>query len=158
MQIEFQRGVQALAEASGGEVGASEIVGLFRAEYLLGEGRIPLRGVQCRFVEEVDGSCLVSGSVEVDGVKTELEASGNGPIDAVFAALRKALGLSLRVCDYTEHALGQGSDARAVAYVEVSDDAGTSFFGAGRHESTLRAALEAVLSAVNRSFGATDAT
>ena len=81
------------------------------------------------------------------------EASGNGPIDATFAALRKALGLSLRVRDYTEHALGQGADARAVAYVEVSDESGATFFGAGRHESTLRAALEAVLSAVNRSFG-----
>ena len=153
MQIEFQRCVQAAAETAGGEVDAAEIVRLFRNEYLSGEGRIPLGDVQCRFVEEADGVCRLTGRVQVGGVETELEASGNGPIDATFAALRKALGLSLRVRDYTEHALGQGADARAVAYVEVSDESGATFFGAGRHESTLRAALEAVLSAVNRSFG-----
>lgn len=152
MQIEFQRCIQAVAETSGGEVESAEIVRLFKAEYLSGEGRIPLSGVQCRFEEDVEGRCCVSGHVEVDGVKTELDASGNGPIDAAFSGLQKALGFSLRVSDYTEHALGQGSGAKAVAYVEVSDPAGSSHFGAGCHESTLRAALEAVLSAVNRAW------
>ena len=152
MQIEFQRCIQAVAEDSGAEVEASEIVRLFKEEYLSGEGRIPLSGVQCRFQEEADGHCRVSGHVEVDGACTELDASGNGPIDAAFSGLQKALGFSLRVSDYAEHALGRGSEARAVAYVEVSDPTGASYFGAGCHESTLRAALEAVLSAVNRAW------
>ena len=150
MQIEFQRCVQRVAETSGGEVDALQIVALFRAEYLCGEGRIPLHGLDCRFSEEEDGSCTVAGMVSVDGTPVQLEANGNGPIDAAFGALRKALGLSLRICDYNEHALGQGSDAKAVAYVEVSDEAGRCVYGAGCHASTLRAGLEAVVSAVNR--------
>jgi 2-isopropylmalate synthase len=150
MQIEFQRCVQRVAETSGGEVDALQIVALFRAEYLCGEGRIPLHGLDCRFSEEEDGSCTVAGMVSVDGTPVQLEANGNGPIDAAFGALRKALGLSLRICDYNEHALGQGSDAKAVAYVEVSDEAGRCVYGAGCHASTLRAGLEAVVSAMNR--------
>ncbi|MFP6638751.1 MAG: 2-isopropylmalate synthase, partial [Myxococcota bacterium] len=152
MQIEFQRCVQSVAEESGGEVDASSIGALFALEYLSGEGRVQLDDFGCDFAEGQAGPCTVSGLAKMDGLEVPLEASGNGPIDAFFSALQKALGLSLRVVDYREHALAQGSDARAVAYLEVANEAGQNWFGAGCNESSLRAALEAVLSAVNRAL------
>jgi len=58
--------------------------------------------------------------------------------------------LTLR--DYWEHAAMAGSDAEAVAYVEVADARGRSFFGAGRSRSSVGAALEAVVSSLNRAL------
>ena len=59
------------------------------------------------------------------------------------------LGLDIEVVDYSEHAITAGTDAQAVAYVEVrSDDA--IRWGVAMDESITTASLKAVLSAVNR--------
>jgi len=54
--------------------------------------------------------------------------------------------------DYAEHALGEGAEATAVAYVELATEEGASVFGVGRSPSLLTASLEAVVSAVNRAL------
>lgn len=150
MQIEFQRCVQEVAEDLGGEVDAATVGALFEREYLSREGRLRIEKLNCRFVEGEVGRCTFSGVAHMDDLEIPVEGEGNGPVDALMGALRKGLGLSLEVVDYHEHALGQGSDARAVAYVEMTDVTGGSRFGAGRDESSLAAALQAVVSAVNR--------
>ena len=52
--------------------------------------------------------------------------------------------------DYSEHAVGSGSGATAVAYVETQSGDGVVLWGVGRHESILTASLRAIVSAVNR--------
>ena len=59
------------------------------------------------------------------------------------------LGIDVRVLDYSEHALSAGEDAYAAAYVECAI-AGEVRWGVGIHPNTVRAALYAVCSAVNR--------
>src|SRR5918995_1516212 len=54
------------------------------------------------------------------------------------------------VADYSEHAVGAGSDAVAVAYVETQRPDGAVRWGVGRHESITTASFRAVVSAVNR--------
>jgi 2-isopropylmalate synthase len=66
------------------------------------------------------------------------------------AALQADLGIDLDVVDYSEHAVGAGSSAAAVAYVETQSGDGTVLWGVGRHESILTASLRAIVSAVNR--------
>ena len=44
------------------------------------------------------------------------------PIDAMIAALSADLGITFKVHDYHEHALTEGSDASAAAYVEAQGD------------------------------------
>jgi 2-isopropylmalate synthase len=56
------------------------------------------------------------------------------------------------VVGYDEHSCGKGSDAVAVAYVEISTPAGPQFFGVGRHSNIITASLLAVLSGVNRAL------
>jgi len=67
-------------------------------------------------------------------------------------ALNVELGTDVEVVDYAEHAVSAGSDATAVAYVEVRTDDGIRW-GVGMHKSILAASLRAVLSAVNRLDG-----
>ena len=52
--------------------------------------------------------------------------------------------------DYTEHALTEGTDAQAAAYVEC-EIGGQVFWGVGIDTNTVTASMRAVLSAVNRS-------
>ena len=61
-----------------------------------------------------------------------------------------ALNLPIDVVAYHEHSCAAGSEALAVAYVEVQIGAGKSLFGVGRHANIITASLLAVLSAVNR--------
>ena len=48
--------------------------------------------------------------------------------------------------------MGSGSDARAVAFVEITTPARATLFGVGMHENIVTASLLAVLSAVNRAL------
>ena len=71
-----------------------------------------------------------------------------GPIDAIV----NALGLPIDVLSYEEHSMGSGSQARAVAFVEITTPARATLFGVGLHENIVTASLMAVLSAVNRAI------
>ena len=79
-----------------------------------------------------------------------LHGSGTGPIDAAV----RAFDLPIDVVGYHEHACGSGSDAVAVAYVEVSTGPGSVMFGVGRHSNIITASLLAVVSGINRAFRA----
>ena len=64
--------------------------------------------------------------------------------------LKRDCGIDMLVVDYHEHALGHGSDATAVSYVEVQNQMGQTLFGVGVHPNIVSACLHACTSAVNR--------
>ncbi len=146
LQIDFSKAVQALSEASGGEVTSTELAELFEREYFTSA---PLRLREAQAADGGDGRITLDATVAERGVVRVLRGSGNGPIDALVKALRNEFALELHVRNYHEHAIGSGEDAAAVAYVEA-DVAGRKYFGAGRDRNITRASLLAVLSAVNR--------
>ena len=154
LQIELSGIVQAQTDASGGEVDAARLWEIFEHAYLPASdparawGRYALRGM--RQQSEVDGAARLSVDVTDRGEPRALEGLGNGPIDALVEALRGD-GVSVRVLDYAEHALSEGGDARAAAFVEceVGDRV---LWGVGVDANTVVASLRAVLSAVNRAL------
>jgi 2-isopropylmalate synthase len=86
-----------------------------------------------------------------NGVEVIAEATGNGPIDSVKNALRKELGINTKILDYSEHALGEGSDAKAAAYIHILDlTTGKTAFGVGVSSNITRASIRAIFSALNR--------
>ena len=86
----------------------------------------------------------------VDGKPRTLTGVGNGPIDAFVHALRNEFKVVFDVKDYVEHALSQGSEAMAVAYIEGADAEGNVRWGVGTDPSTITASLRAVLCAFDR--------
>jgi 2-isopropylmalate synthase len=56
----------------------------------------------------------------------------------------------VELTDYAEHALGEGADAQAVAYVETKMPEGKTRWGVGLDANIVTASLRAVVSAVNR--------
>ena len=67
----------------------------------------------------------------------------------MVATLRDSFGVELEVLDYTEHALGAGSDARAAAYLECALPDGRIVWGCGIDTDVAAAGVRAVLSAAN---------
>ncbi|MBC7313479.1 MAG: 2-isopropylmalate synthase, partial [Rhizobium sp.] len=78
-----------------------------------------------------------------------IEGQGTGPIDGFINALSSYLGIELTVADYSEHSLQHGSNASAIAYVEVVHPDG-KLFGVGINTNIVAASLEAIVSAANR--------
>ncbi len=150
LQIEFSRVVQSAADTTGKELTSRELWELFEAEYLSGEGPMVYRSHQLTTSGDGADRERMTLHVQDNGASVILHGSGTGPIDAAV----RALGLPIDVVGYDEHSCGAGSDATAVAYVEVSTPSGIAFFGVGRHPNIISASLLALLSGVNRAFRA----
>ncbi len=146
MLVELSRIVQTITETTETEITPAAILSAFEREYLRDSGAFVLH-------DHRQTSATIGHGWEValehDGRQQVLHGVGNGPIDAFVHALASGLGLDIRVTDYAEHALGQGADAEAVAYVEIACEHGKSY-GAARHTDIVRASIGAVVSALNR--------
>ncbi len=147
LQVEFSRQVQAVTEATGTEIRPAELWEVFSGTYLADDAGIRLIGNE---VTTGSGRTTVVAQLLVDGVHKTVKGTGNGPIDALVAGLRDALGVDFEVRDYSEHALTAGSGASAVAYVEAEGPDGTTWWGVGMDSSILDASLAAVVSAAGR--------
>jgi 2-isopropylmalate synthase len=146
LQIEFSRVIQAHTDAEGGEVSPAQMWDIFYAEYLA-PGPLALLDHQTSSV--VESKHALAAEISADGEAQQVEGVGNGPISAFCDALA-IIGFHARVLDYTEHALTQGTDAQAAAYVEC-EIGSQVFWGVGIDTNTVTASMRAVLSAVNRS-------
>ncbi len=149
LQVEFRQVVQRISDETGEEVSSKAVWNAFAREYL--DRNDPFELVHYREHGGHDVDDRLVAVIRQDGAERSIEGHGNGPIAAFVDALRTHCGVSVRISDYREHAVGGGADATAFAYVEVITEDGKSVFGVGRHENILEASLEAVVSAVNRS-------
>jgi 2-isopropylmalate synthase len=147
LQIEFSQVIQARTDASGGEVSPAQMWEVFEAEYLSRRTPVALNSHHTSSADGEDDQLDVN--VYLDGEKRSLTGRGNGPIAAFVDALA-SVGHDVRVLDYAEHALSEGGDARAAAYVECAIGE-RILWGVGIDANIVTASLKAVVSAVNRS-------
>ncbi|MFD1505298.1 2-isopropylmalate synthase [Georgenia yuyongxinii] len=157
LQIELSGIVQKHTDAYGGEIDAEQLWAIFADEYLphtaaMGLqpwGRFALKGTTVTTAGEGAGAVLTVTLVD-DGEEKVIAATGNGPIDAFVNALRE-VGVGVHVLDYAEHALSEGGDATAAAYLECEVD-GQVLWGVGIDPSTMTASFKAIVSALNRAL------
>ncbi|MEQ8700008.1 MAG: alpha-isopropylmalate synthase regulatory domain-containing protein, partial [Bauldia litoralis] len=149
-QIEFSGVVQRITDDTGKELPSKEIWDIFDREYLTQDGPVVFKSY--RTVPDTHASELrkLTAAVVVDGTEKEIHGRGNGPIDAFIHALRDEMDIDISIQNYHEHAVGQGADATAVAYVEVKGPDGSTLFGVGRDPNIGAASLRAIVSAANR--------
>jgi 2-isopropylmalate synthase len=146
LQIEFSREIQTITEDTGTEISPAQMWEAFRAQYLPDQARIQL------LTHETTTNGHQSSTTAQLMVGTEhrtVTGEGSGPVAAFVHGLQKELGVGLEVLDYAEHAITEGADANAVAYVEVRGFGGSSW-GVGTDQSILGASYRAVLSALSR--------
>jgi 2-isopropylmalate synthase len=148
LQIEFSGVIQRHTDAEGGEVLPHEMWDIFSREYLVDHQPSPRLILTDYELSTGDGKVEIAATVAMDGTERRIAGTGNGPIDA-FAKALSDMDVTVRVLDYTEHALSAGGDAQAAAYVEA-DVAGTVVWGVGIDANIVTASLRAVVAAVNR--------
>ena len=148
LQIEFSQVVQAVTDATGKELLSDQIWSLFQREYLDQNGVYTYTSHQLAASREHPEIEKLMLRLRCHGQGAVLNGEGNGPIDALV----DALGFRFDVLSYEEHSIGSGSNARAVAFVEITTAARTTLFGVGIHENIVTASLLAVLSSVNRAL------
>jgi 2-isopropylmalate synthase len=150
LQIEFSSVIQKLTEASGTEISADQIWTAFESTYLTTMLPVTLVGHPMITTAPDSGATTLETAVRLHGVERWIKGSGNGPIAAFVEALQRDGGITVELTDYNEHALGEGADARAAAYVEARVNGGKSRWGVGLDANIVTASLRAVISAVNR--------
>lgn len=152
MHKEFADIIQVISEKQG-EVAPEQIMQEFKKNYL--ERKEPLHFKKCRFEDLTETKDSFDTLAQVtytdEGKEKSFEATGNGPIDAVLRGLQKELGIHIKILDYSEHALGEGSGAQAAAYIHLLNmDTGKTIFGVGISSNITRASIRAIFSGLNR--------
>lgn len=150
MQANFSVTVQELSDREGRELTAQDIWTAFEARYhLKGEGRFHLIDFQESQCQKALAERIFAGTIRIDGIEQSVSGRGNGLISSLANALELTLGGPLDIIDYSEHAIGHGTDARAAAYVECRVGNGPVLFGIGISQDIATASVRAILSAAN---------
>ena len=153
LQIEFSQFVQRITEDTGKEQTPADIWNAFEAEYL--QATSPYRFLDHHSVPDTHASeiRLLTATMQKDGAEITLKGKGTGPIDGYVDAFEGETGKDIKVYSYSEHSVGSGADATAIAFVEAEVD-GQRLYGIGQHKNIVSASLEAVTCAVNRALRA----
>jgi 2-isopropylmalate synthase len=145
MQIELAQQVQSLSERQAGEIDSARIRDLFVQHFVADQ--TPTRLLAYRL--DRNGRDQIEARIGEGGAERMIHGAGEGAISAFTAAWTAHSGQRLHVIDFSEHAIGEGADAEAIAYVQLTVD-GLRVSGAAFDHDTVSASLKAVLSALNR--------
>ncbi|MET0012801.1 MAG: 2-isopropylmalate synthase [Sedimenticola sp.] len=145
MQVELAQIVQAASEQQAGEIDSETIRDLFVENFVADRAPVELGGYRL----DRESHDVIEASVIIDGREQTIRGEGEGAISAFVDAWTRTSGQDLNVVDYSEHAIGEGTDAEAVAYVQINID-GRRVSGVSFDHDTVSASLKAVLSALNR--------
>jgi 2-isopropylmalate synthase len=164
LQIAFSAVVQKHTDAVGRELKPDELINLFETTYFLRQNprfnlvdysivpdrsQSPAPPAPGRTQDTRQLMRVFKGVVSIDGKEVELTGRGNGPISSLAAALRD-IGIELEVQDYKEHAIGEGSNVKAAAYIECKVPNTTqTIWGVGIDRDVVQSSLVALLSAAS---------
>ncbi len=130
------------------ELRPDEIYSLFKEKFEDVTEPLAVNGVH--FTQLDQGRIKASvNSKYGDGDFFVTEAEGNGRLDAVSNALKKAHDLNYQLTTYQEHALSKSSSSNAIAYVGIAKPDGKLSWGAAVDPDIIRASIDALVTAIN---------
>lgn len=148
LAVVFSQSIQRVTDATGAELSAEDVVQRFRDEYLNAEA-CKIRLKRFEVARRANDDCQITAALEEAGRTFDVAGDGNGPIDAFIHGISQVFGIQVHCADYAEHALGEGEDAEAMAYVKLRGNKRESW-GVGRAHDIVAASLSAVVSALSR--------
>jgi 2-isopropylmalate synthase len=108
-----------------------------------------LRIKHLRVVCGTDGPQTADLTLEVDGVEQKTTATGDGPVDATFKAVKALFPTQARLQLYQVSAVTEGTDAQATVTVRLEED-GRIATGQSADTDTVVASAKAYVNAINR--------
>ena len=146
MQVELAQIVQQASEQDSGEVSSQRIHELFMQHFADAHHPLALAGYR---LDRRDGVDVIEARIIDAGREQTIRGSGQGAIEAFVDAWANGFGDQINVVDYSEHALGSGTTAEAVAYLQINVN-GQRSSGAAFDRDTVSASMRALLAALNR--------
>ena len=128
------------------ELHPDEIFSLFKSAF---ENVVEPYSINEVHFQQKDGGIVTQVTSTFRGKTIVTEATGNGRLDAVSNALKKAYELKYTLETYQEHALERSSTSKAIAYVGIRKPDGTLAWGAGVDPDIIRASIDALVTAIN---------
>ena len=125
LQAAFFEVVQRTAEISDGEMTYTNVVELFQATYKYGEstGRYSIHTFKIDNIGDGARKAF-NGVLVIEGQRIPVSGEGNGPLSAFLSAIHTCIkGGTLSIREYSEHAVGEGTEVKAVSYVELVHEA-----------------------------------
>lgn len=148
MQNEFSELIKGKAQDTGTELSSEQVWEYFAEYYFKGKKSFELNSIS--FEKQSSNGLCCQGEVLYQGKSYQLTGQGSGALDTVIAGIKQCFDWSFDVIDYHQHALGKGSIATAVSYLQIIDVDGNAFWGVGVDSDTTLATLDALSCALNK--------
>jgi 2-isopropylmalate synthase len=87
--------------------------------------------------------------LDIDGDHRSTQATGNGPVDAIFNAIKQLVPHTAKLMLYQVHAVTEGTDAQAEVSVRL-EEGGKEVTARGADRDTLVASARAYINALNK--------
>lgn len=145
LKEEFSYHIKDISDKAQKELSPDEICEIFEKDFV--NLKSPLEIIDYSFSKK--DAMQVELKFKLNSKEQSLSAKGNGRLDSVANALRKALDINFEILDYSEHSLKEGSKSQAISYVYV-DCEGKKLFGVGIDEDIITASIKGLTSAINR--------
>lgn len=145
LKEEFSYHIKDISDKAQKELSPDEICEIFEKDFV--NLKSPLEIIDYSFSKK--DAMQVELKLRLNSKEQSLSAKGNGRLDSVANALRKALDINFEILDYSEHSLKEGSKSQAISYVYV-DCEGKKLFGVGIDEDIITASIKGLTSAINR--------
>ena len=150
MREDLGYAVKDVSDVNHKELSADEVLEIFEKRY---KKYTPVFKISEVHFKQINGIQTVV-TINENGEKYNVEDGGNGRLDAVSNALASHFGKPCDIFCYEEHSLKKGSDSSAIAYVGITGEDGKNYFGIGIDHDIIRASIDALESAMNRSLEA----
>ena len=150
MREDLGYAVKDVSDVNHKELSADEELEIFEKRY---KKYTPVFKISEVHFKQINGIQTVV-TIDENGKICNVEDGGNGRLDAVSNALASHFGKPCDIFCYEEHSLKKGSDSSAIAYVGITGEDGKNYFGIGIDHDIIRASIDALESAMNRSLEA----
>ena len=148
MQREFGPIANDEVDRLGREVTGAELKAMFWREYIERISPWQLGNFEA---ESRNGTVRCRARLLREGQPVEFSGEGNGPLAALVHGFGSAGVPRFEISHYSEHSLGAGEEAAAIAYIQLKHSDGRARWGAAVDTNIELASVKAVLSALNRS-------
>ncbi len=148
--------VKARADQLQRELSATEIYELFENKWIATKSPLNVLEITEKHMEGERGGSGIehvaqTATIEWEGKKYVITASGNGPLDAFVNIMKRTSAPAFNITSFHEHSIGSGSDTHAISFVQITKADGTKTWGVGKSSNVGRAGIAAIVSAINYS-------
>ena len=146
MREVFGYHVKSISDHGHRELSANEVYEIFRNDFVNIE--TPLSIKQADFLEN-DGNIIGKITIALNNNISTVDSVGNGRLNCVSNAIKKAVGFDYSLESYTQHATEEHTTAAAASYVSIQYG-GSTYWGVGIDSDISTSSIKALVCTINK--------